>query len=238
MAMRSRLMHNEKTTREKILDAAEKLFSENGFSATSVRAITTHAEVNLASLNYHFGSKEALIDAVLSRRIRPINQERIRLLDRSEERGEPLLEEILDAFLRPALHLAYEPHRGGRQFMQLMGRVHSESRDFFDRVLIPQFKEVLLRFEAAFQRVLPNLPGDELFWRVHFTVGAMAHTMAHSFSPRTLEAMKAAGSRTAASVTGDKAKSQDAEAVLAKLILYSAAGFRAEVAHVEEGAKK
>ena len=61
-------------TRERLLDAAEVLFAENGFDATSVRAITTWADANLAAVNYHFQAKVVLITAVFERRIRPINR--------------------------------------------------------------------------------------------------------------------------------------------------------------------
>src|SRR5882724_9695348 len=76
-------------TQGKILDAAEALFMEHGFEATSLRAITTAASVNLAAVNYHFGSKEELFQAVLTRRLDPMNQARVALLDRFEaEAGE------------------------------------------------------------------------------------------------------------------------------------------------------
>ena len=118
---------SRENTRGKILDAAEALFAEHGFSATSVRAITTKAEVNLAALNYHFGSKDAVIDAVFSRRIAPLNQERLRLLDQLEKKSGdtvPGLEDLLSALLGPAIRLAADPELGGERFMRLMGRAH------------------------------------------------------------------------------------------------------------------
>src|SRR6478736_9839979 len=106
-------------TKERILDAAETLFMEHGFEATSLRAITTAAGVNLAAVNYHFGSKEELFQAVLTRRLDPMNQERIELLGRIErEAGGRALscEKILFAMLIPALKLARDEKRGGKNF--------------------------------------------------------------------------------------------------------------------------
>ena len=92
-------------TKIRILDAAESLFAEHGFAATSLRAITRHANVNLAAVHYHFGSKEGLVEAVFSRRLGPLNQERLELLDAVEARGGEL-EDVLRALIGPALRLS------------------------------------------------------------------------------------------------------------------------------------
>src|SRR5207244_9844094 len=94
---------------------AEQLFMEHGFEATSLRQLTTAASVNLAAVNYHFGSKEELFQAVLTRRLDPMNQERIELLEKVERDagGRPLsCEKILFAMLIPALRLARDEQIG------------------------------------------------------------------------------------------------------------------------------
>src|SRR3954467_9236629 len=109
-------------TKGRILDAAEALFLEHGFEATSLRAITAAAEVNLAAVNYHFGSKEELFQAVLTRRLDPMNQERVDLLSRYEQRAAPQAlscEKILTAMFIPALKLARDRDRGGKNFLRL-----------------------------------------------------------------------------------------------------------------------
>src|SRR5206468_11715977 len=98
-----------RVTKARILDAAEALFMEHGFEATSLRAITAAASVNLAAVNYHFGSKEELFQAVLTRRLDPMNQERVDLLTRLESEATPHAlpcEQILHAMFVPALRLA------------------------------------------------------------------------------------------------------------------------------------
>jgi AcrR family transcriptional regulator len=220
-------------TKEKILDAAEELFSEDGFSATSVRAITSRAQVNLAALNYHFGSKDALIDAVFERRIGPLNRERIRLLEEAETLaagGELTLEEVLRAFLTPAIQLASDQESGGKKVMRLMGRVHSESREFFRERLAKQFGAIFHRFYSVFRRILPDLPPEELFWRIHFVVGAMAHTMAHTLALRDL--MEAVSAKDPTPPRGE-VTGEDVDAVLSRLICFAAAGLRAEVRRPE-----
>src|SRR5512140_3772179 len=106
-------------TKERLLDAAESLFMVHGFEATSLRLITTAAEVNLAAVNYHFGSKEELFQSVLTRRLDPMNQERVDLLTEFEQGAAPgpvACEKILSAMLIPALKLARDPERGGSNF--------------------------------------------------------------------------------------------------------------------------
>src|SRR5687768_49574 len=109
--------HFEPDPKTRILDAAEELFMEHGFEATSLRQLTAAASVNLAAVNYHFGSKEELFQAVLTRRLDPMNQERIDLLEKLERDSatRPLTcEKILSAMLIPALRLARDERRGGK----------------------------------------------------------------------------------------------------------------------------
>ena len=164
-------------TRVKLLDAAERLFALTGIGGTSLRAITSEAGANLASIHYHFGSKEALLEAVFARRIEPINKERISLLDQTEANApEPNLEDIIRAFVKPALSLLRSPDHGGKCVMHLMGRLYSEPGDFKFSIL-RLFEEVAARFGAALHRAVPALPPDELFWRFHFMIGSMAFTL-------------------------------------------------------------
>src|SRR5574340_767840 len=95
-------------TKDRILDAAERLFAEHGFNGTSLRMITAAADVNLAAVNYHFRSKETLIEAVYKRRIGPANEKRLRMLDEYEAAagdGAVPVENILRALVAPMLEL-------------------------------------------------------------------------------------------------------------------------------------
>lgn len=166
---------DEKDTKERILDTAEHLFAEKGFKETSVREITSAAQAHLAAVNYHFGSKEGLIREVLARRTEPLNRERLQILESFEvEAGNrPVpLELILHALFAPPIKLCLEHPN----FMRLAGRMLSEPDKELRRVFVSQFQEVFLRFKTALGRALPDLPENELLWRMHFLVGAMIHT--------------------------------------------------------------
>jgi AcrR family transcriptional regulator len=168
-------------TKDRILDAAEALFMEHGYEATTLRAITTLAGANLAAANYHFGSKEALFEAVLTRRLDPMNQERVNLLTRLEQESAPApvpCEKILAAMFIPALHLARDPARGGKNFLRLLGRAYADPAPFIRRFLSEQYASMIVRFKDAFGRALPELPKRELSWRLHFIMGALSYTLA------------------------------------------------------------
>src|ERR1051325_4733493 len=110
------------TTQTRILDVAEKLFAEHGLDRVSIRDITKKARVNLAAINYHFGTKEDLIAAVFERRVAPVNQARLAALDKVEKaagKKAPRLERILETFIRPALQSSLEDSEGGAVFSQL-----------------------------------------------------------------------------------------------------------------------
>ena len=168
-------------TKDRILDAAEGLFMEHGFEATSLRSITAAASVNLAAVNYHFGSKEELFQAVLTRRLDPMNQRRLALLDRFERDATPAplsCERIVVALFVPALELARNPELGGKNFLRLLGRAYADPAPFIRRFLSEQYAQMIARFKSAFGRALPHLPKKELSWRLHFIMGALSYTLA------------------------------------------------------------
>ena len=165
------------TTKDRILDAAEQLFARHGIEATSLRAITAEAGVNLAAVNYHFQSKDALVQAVIARRVVPVNQRRLELLDACERAagvGPLPLEQVVDAFVRPVVEL-YASH--AREFSPLMGRMYTEPAEFVERMYKEHLETVGNRFVRAYERALPDLPRVELLWRLHFSIGSLAHTM-------------------------------------------------------------
>jgi len=168
-------------TKTRILDAAEQLFMEHGFEATSLRSLTSAAGVNLAAVNYHFGSKEVLFQAVLTRRLDPMNLERIEILERLEREaaGRPLnAEKILFAMLIPALRLARDEKRGGKNFLRLLGRAYADPAPFIRHFLSEQYVGMIGRYKEAFLRALPHLSRQELTWRLHFVMGALSYTLA------------------------------------------------------------
>jgi AcrR family transcriptional regulator len=195
-------------TKTKILDAAEKLFGQNGFDATSLRDITAEAQVNLAAVNYHFQSKESLIDAVIVRRLEPVNRRRIELLDTAGP--SPSLEQIIEAFVSPVLEA------DALNSVPMIGRVLSDPAQFAVRVFQKHLAPVARRFEEALAVAMPGIPAEERFWRLHFMAGVMTHLLTlwdvlPLMTPLRIEPI-------------------DRHAVVARMVRFLAAGFRAPIA--------
>jgi len=162
-------------TRTRILDAAEELFMQHGFEGTSMRLLTAKAGVNLAAVNYHFGSKDALIEAVFRRRLDPMNTERVAALERLEN---PSAEDIIRAFVGPSLRLIEDAKGGGRNFIRLLGRTYTEPAKTIRALIGQMYAPAMQRYKAALERALPQMPPDELVWRMHFMFGTLAYTLA------------------------------------------------------------
>ncbi|MGH8688665.1 MAG: TetR/AcrR family transcriptional regulator [Burkholderiales bacterium] len=170
-----------KETQTRILDAAEELFMQHGFEGASMRMLTARASVNLAAINYHFGSKDALIEAVFRRRLDPTNAARLAALERLEAdaHGAPLAPEvIIRAFLSSSLLMIEDTRSGGRNFTRLLGRAYTEPAKAIRQLIGHMYAPAMERFKAALARALPELPRDELVWRMHFMFGTFAYTLA------------------------------------------------------------
>jgi AcrR family transcriptional regulator len=203
-------------TKTRILDAAEHLFAERGYDATSLRAITAAAGANLAAVNYHFHSKEALIQAVVARKLGPLNQRRLELLDRYEAeagRGRVPVEKILRAFLEPVARAGQESPAGWDRFRMLVGRMYSAPSQKSLAVFSRELEEVARRFKAALRGACPHLSEQDLYWRVYFTVGGMALTL----SAGAILEMLSEGS----------CDPTDIEEGIERLIAFAVAGFKA-----------
>lgn len=168
-------------TRRNLLDAAERLFARHGVDAASLRTITREAGANLAAVHYHFGSKDALVRAVFARRLAPMNEERLQLLDAAEaDRDPPELEAVIRAFVEPVLRmgrdLSESPEDASiREFPRLLSRAFAESEGRARDVVLDELREVKERFVGAFRHIFPDLSDEDLYWRFHFMVGAMSH---------------------------------------------------------------
>jgi AcrR family transcriptional regulator len=166
-------------TRTRILDAAEELFMQHGFEGTSMRLLTARAEVNLAAVNYHFGSKHALIEALFRRRLDPMNAARLAALDKLEAEARPAdPERIIRAFVGESLRMIEDTRGGGRNFIRLLGRTYTEPAKPVRALIGQLYAPVMARFKAAFERALPHMPRDEIVWRMHFMFGTLSYTLA------------------------------------------------------------
>ena len=203
-------------TKTAVLNAAERLFAAHGFKATSLRAITGEAQANLGAVNYHFSTKDSLVLAVLGRRLRPLNAERLALLDRfeAEAGGKPLpVRKILEALFRPPTELVARGAKGGRFFIRLLAQCLAEPGTFLQPLVEEEFAEKNRRFHAAIRRACPYLSSDEVHWRLHFAHGVFLHTMANA---HVLEMS-----------SGSRCRVSSVEGTLARMIEFCAAGFAA-----------
>jgi len=199
-------------TRKRILDAAELIFAESGYAGASIRAITTMAGADPGAARYHFGNKDALFTAVLQRRILPLCDERQRLLKVAQQNGAHDVEKIVEALLLPAIRLVtHEGH--GRSWMKLMARVRVERGKYLEGVQAA-YKELLTAFLRAFEEALPDVPRDEIAYRLYFMFGTQVNTM---INDGTLQAL---GPKLA-----DVA--EDPQGILDRLVRFVSAGMSA-----------
>ena len=194
-------------TKERILDTAERLFAERGYAAISLRQVIAAAEVNLAAVHYHFGTKEDLLDAVVLRKVAPVNAARLAWLERIESKagaGPLRVEDVLESFLLPTAETAQR----NPEFVRLMGRMLTEG--MMPSLVEKHFQEMVMRFAGALRRAIPNLAQQELMWRVHFMIGATAHAL--SMKPI---------------LAGMESGAPDIESRMRRLVTFLSAGFRA-----------
>lgn len=205
-------------TRQRIVEAAEKLFARRGIEGVSIRDITKAAGVNLAAINYHFGTKSALAAEVFKHCIDPLNVRRLELLDRVEEkagRKPPKLEAVLEAMVRPAVERGFDHEQDNETFLRLMGRCMNEPNVEIEQLVRMHFDKVIRRFDAAFVRALPGLDPEELFWRMKFMFGALHFSLLTCGKQKNLPVKMR--------------KTLDAEGLLQRLVTFTAAGLRASV---------
>lgn len=220
-------MSRERDTRERLLDVAERLFSEQGYEATSGRQITIEANANIASIHYHFGGKKELLGAVLERRQAPITKMRLERLERLESGPRPAsVEEILAAFLEPALFRARHPENPTARISRLVSRLLIEKPKDIGSIVTAPFAGVLARFLDALERALPEVPRAELFVRLQLTLGVLIHI--------------ASGMQEAPVLRQYAAPTDDDEATLRPVIAFLTAGFLAPATitavHIEPAA--
>ena len=165
------------STKDRILGAAEELFAQFGFTGTSLRQVTSRADVNIAAVNYHFGSKENLVNEVFRRRMDDMSAQRLSALKAATEEHPGELEPILSAFVEPALALAQDRHGGGA-FVRVVARAYAEKNDALRKFLSDHYGHVLREFAKAIAGCLPGLSKEELYWRLDFLAGSLTYAMA------------------------------------------------------------
>lgn len=177
-------MANTKVT---ILNTAERLFAEKGFYNTSTRELTSEAEVNLSAINYHFGSKEKLFEAVLTRRLIPVNKKRMAILEKiitlaEEENRQPNVREVINAFFEPVWNLMVKDE-DAKYFLMIIGTIFQDSDTSLRNKFLEIMKPVAFTFFEQLCKALPHLQENEVFLRVQLSMGAFHNGFRIMFHP-------------------------------------------------------
>jgi AcrR family transcriptional regulator len=204
----------EAATKAAIFNAAERLFALHGFQNVSVRDITAEAAVNLASVNYHFGSKDALLFEIFRRRTAELNRERARMLHVAADRhgGKPPVREILAALFEPPLRWS-SPEHARRISVQFIIRARSEGTEAMKEVLRTDVSH-LRRFADALIAALPHLPAEAIYWRLHFALGMLHNNRFAEFDRLHV-------------LSDGATRESDVEALLEGMLDFAEAGFLA-----------
>jgi AcrR family transcriptional regulator len=201
--------------KERILDAAERLFAQRGFHGVSLRDIAQAARVDVALSSYHFGGKRELFTAVFERRAEVLNRERLELLEavrRTALPGVPTIEAIVNAFTLPLLERAARGGAGWKSYFALVAWVNN-SPEFGPVMMTRHFDPLVDRFIAVLHEALPGCPPREIYWGYHFLSGALTLIFAETGRIDKL--------------SDGLCRSSDLDSVLERLAPYMAAGFRA-----------
>jgi len=167
-------------TKHRLLDAAERLFSERGFEGTSMRAVAGEAGTSVSAANYHFGSKRALIETALVRRLEPLNRQRLGALTAVERaaHGAPVaIEALVEAFLRPGFEAGRQAGGNWAAYRQLAAKLYTDSHEALTSVKVELFEPVIRRYIDALARSLPDRSRDELALDFQFLIGVMVHVI-------------------------------------------------------------
>jgi len=167
----------EQRTRDRILRTAERLFAAHGFNGVSMRALAAAARVNIASIGYHFNSKEGLLSEVYRRHCGPMSEERLRGLRAAlRRRGTARIAAIIEAFIRPALtHVGAED---GETFVRLRAVLSGEDSELLEKLVAANFDQSSAAFISALSKCLPHLSRTEIYWRFLFLLGGLYYTVA------------------------------------------------------------
>ncbi|MBO9496036.1 TetR family transcriptional regulator [Thalassotalea sp. G20_0] len=205
---------SQSATVDRILDAAEKLFAEHGFAETSLRSITSQAGVNLAAVNYHFGSKKSLIQAVFSRFLDPFVSNLSGALVRYQDNNDVIdLEEILHLLVDQIMAVKPRSPEDLSVCMRMIGLAYTQGQGHLKKYLRDVYGEVFQAYLELLVKACPELPLNDLFWRVYFILGSAVFTLSGADALRAI-AESDYGVRT------------ELEDIMRKMVPFMAAGLR------------
>lgn len=202
------------STSDRILSVAAHLFATEGFHKVSLRRLTNVAGVNLASVAYHFGSKEGLIAAIFDRYCQPMMSHRQQMLAAcTDKRGRPpMLEQIIEAFIVPAIFVTTDTG-GGAIFTRLRAVLAQENHRLAEKLIRKHFDPTSTLFIEALHRCVPRLSKTDVYWRFHFLLGSLYYT---TVNPKRISML-----------SNNKCDPTDTKTAVREMVKFVAAGFRA-----------
>jgi AcrR family transcriptional regulator len=222
-ATATRTLNGEDGTRQRILRTAERLFAERGFNGVSMRELASEAQVNLASIGYHFESKEGLLSEVYRRHCEPMIEERLRGLKAALQlRGEAKLAAIIEAFIRPALQQVEVEE--GETFIRLRAVLSGENSELLEKLVAQNFDQSSTAFIDALCEMLPHLSLRDVCWRFHFLLGTIYYT--------------AAGPHRIYAFSDGKCDPSDSQEVIKELVPFMSRAFLAPATRPHARAKR
>jgi len=204
-----------KSRKDKILDVAEELLARRGFYGVSLRDIASDAEVDVALINYHFGKKTELFDAVVMRRAKVLNEDRTRALEECKQKaafGNPGVDEIIDAFTRPMLRRSTEGGEHWHNYLTLIAQINSNP-EWGGEMMSRFFDPLANQFLSLLREALPDCEEEDLMWCYHFLSGALTLTLADT--------------KRIDRLSGGKCQSSDFETAYKKMVPFISGGFKA-----------
>ncbi|GAB2458231.1 transcriptional regulator PsrA [Comamonas humi] len=169
----------DRDTHTQILDAAEQLFSKNGYVLTATREIAQQADVRQSMISYYFQSKQALFEAVFKRRAMQLSEARQRHLDELLERtdSKPTVAEVIQAYLAPQFALK-QSGAGGLAFVRIQSRLHNEPEELAFKLRRDVYDQCTKRYISVLEKLLPEVDPADVNWRMVFLVGTYLYMLA------------------------------------------------------------
>ncbi len=167
-------------TRARLIEAAEKVFSQSGMEAVSLRRVAAAAGVNSAAVHYHFGSREALIEGVVLHRVETIQQRREALLASPETQDAAEVRRMVEVIAIPWAELIEREGESGRAYVKLMAKLYADGRAFISDFVTARFGESYREIGDRVERALPGVPRPVLNRRLVLVLQAALSALADS----------------------------------------------------------
>jgi AcrR family transcriptional regulator len=214
------LFEGEQATRASILRAALEVFAQRGFEAASLREITERAQVNVAAIHYHFGTREALMQDVMRAVAGPLNRLRLADLDAACAQGQPGLDEVVRALVSPPVMLSAAATGEPRLLMRLLIQARALPREATNSAIFEQYDAMAIRFVDALIAATPGLSREDAFWSYAFAIGALMYIV--SDADQAYHRLQR--------ISGGLCDTDDPATIVRQLVAFITAGIRGRVA--------